>query len=430
MTLRTPIGWTVATLADAAIQKNGMFVDGPFGSNLKTSDYTDAGVRLVQLQNIGEGTFNDKNKKYVSLQKASELVRHQALEGDIVIAKMAEPVARACRLPASSDNWIIVADCMRIRVDESRFDADFVQYAINAKHTRSVAEANSTGTTRKRINLSKAKSLPLLHPPLPEQKKIAEVLSSVDETIAATKAVIDQTKQVKKGLLQTLLTKGIGHTKFKQTELGEIPESWEVVKLEDLLADTKTPMRSGPFGSALKKAELVESGIPFLGIDNVHVERFEPTYRRFVTPEKFDELKRYAVFSHDVMITIMGTVGRCCVVPEGVGNMLSSKHVWTMSFDRQKYVPELVCWQLNYAPWVLKEFWRTSQGGVMSAISSKVLRTLLLPKPPLNELEKIADILASKNEAIHATEAKLNQLQILKSGLMSDLLTGRKRVEV
>ena len=73
-------------------------------------------------------------------------------------------------------------------------------------------------------------------------------------------------------------------------------------------------MRSGPFGSALLKHELVEAGIPLLGIDNVHVERFEATFSRFVTPQKFRELERYAVRPRDLMITIMGTVGRCCLV--------------------------------------------------------------------------------------------------------------------
>ena len=76
---------------------------------------------------------------------------------------------------------------------------------------------------------------PLLLPPLPEQTKIAAILSSVDEAIAATQSVIDQTRKVKQGLLQDLLTRGIGHTRFKQTEIGEIPEAWEVKRLDSVV---------------------------------------------------------------------------------------------------------------------------------------------------------------------------------------------------
>ncbi len=123
---------------------------------------------------------------------------------------------------------------------------------------------------------------------------------------------------------------------YKKTELGWLPEEWGVEKLETLLAKIPSAMRSGPFGSALLKHELVEQGIPLLGIDNIFVEKFENKFKRFVTQEKFNELSRYSVRSRDVVITIMGTVGRCCVIPEKTETSLSSKHLWTMTFDVKK----------------------------------------------------------------------------------------------
>jgi len=109
-----------------------------------------------------------------------------------------------------------------------------------------------------------------------------------------------------------------------------------------LLGDIDPAMRSGPFGSALLKQELVEAGLPLLGIDNVHTERFVADYTRFVTPKKFAQLVvRYAVRPDDLMITIMGTVGRCCLVPEDIGQALSSKHTWTISLNQNTYSPYL-----------------------------------------------------------------------------------------
>jgi type I restriction enzyme S subunit len=250
----------------------------------------------------------------------------------------------------------------------------------------------------------------------------------VDEAIASTQAVIDQTRKVKQGLLQQLLTRGIGHTKFKESAIGKIPKEWKVVRLESLLANIPYSMRSGPFGSTLKKEDLVESGIPFLGIDNIHRELFIANYKRFISEDKFKELKRYAVREEDVVITIMGTVGRSCVLPFGIGQALSSKHLWTMTFDRNIYRTDLICWQLNYAPWVLKEFNRTAQGGVMSAINAKVLRNLLLPLPPKTEQDQIVTFLTSAVEQVRNEENKLASLKRLKCGLMQDLLTGKVRV--
>jgi type I restriction enzyme, S subunit len=266
-------------------------------------------------------------------------------------------------------------------------------------------------------------------PPAPEQRKIAAILSSVGDAIATTRKVIEQTKRVKQGLLQTLMTRGIGHTRFKKTEVGEIPEAWEVVTLESLLAPCETPMRSGPFGSALLKKELVPEGIPLLGIDNIHEEEFRPTYSRYVTPEKFDELQRYAVRPRDVVITIMGTVGRTCVVPPGTGQALSSKHLWTMTFDPSRYLPELISLQLNWAPWVQKHFKSQSQGGIMKAIRSDVLRTTPLPLPPPAEQQQIASILASCVAVEEAAQREAKPLEQLKRGLIQDLLTGRVRVQ-
>lgn len=307
-------------------------------------------------------------------------------------------------------------------------DAEFLYQMIASQKTTFASKAQ--GSTFEAINKSDLADLLLPIPPLPEQKKIAAILTSVDEAIAATDALIAQTRRVKQGVLKHLLTRGIGHTRFKQTEIGEIPERWEVARLESLLADVDTPMRSGPFGSALLKSELVDEGIPFLGIDNIHVERFVDSYRRFITEEKYRSLKRYAVRPDDVVITIMGTVGRCCLIPKNIGKAISSKHIWTMSFDQKRYRPALVCWQLNYAEWVLSKFRATSQGGIMEAINSKTLRDLLLPLPPIDEQIEIEAALAGFNVELDRCQSTLDSMKTLKSALMSDLLTGRKRVSL
>lgn len=327
------------------------------------------------------------------------------------------------------DKKVTISPTMAI-IEPNEVDKIYLVNALRSHVVSTQIRSLLTGSTRASLGIALLRRLKIPLPPLPEQKKIAEVLGSVDAAIATTEAVIAQTRRVKQGLLTDLLTKGIGHTKFKQTDLGQIPESWDVVRLETLLVKDKVAMRSGPFGSALKKAELVSDGIPFLGIDNVQKEHFVSAYKRFVTKQKFDALRRYSVFEGDVMITIMGTVGRCCVVPPGIGDALSSKHIWTMSFDRNQYFPELICWQLNYARWVLSAFQGEAQGGIMSAINSKVLRNLKLPLPSIDEQRQMAAILNELNSNIHIEQTKLEQLKRVKKGLMAALLTGKKRVMV
>jgi type I restriction enzyme S subunit len=157
-------------------------------------------------------------------------------------------------------------------------------------------------------------------------------------------------------------------------------------------------------------------------------ERFVKNFTRFVDPKKAAKLKRYRVRPRDLMITIMGTVGRCCLVPDDIGVALSSKHTWTISLNQKAYSPYLACLQINYAPWVLRHFARDEQGGIMSSIRSDTLRTTVLPVPPREEITALENILRSIASEIDNTNNLLRKLRALKTGLMQDLLTGRKRV--
>ena len=124
----------------------------------------------------------------------------------------------------------------------------------------------------------------------------------------------------------------------------------------------------------------------------------------------------------------MGTVGRCCVIPDGFGEMLSSKHLWTMTFDESKVLPELVCWQLNHAPWVLSRFRAKSQGGIMDAIQSSTLKELRLPLPLMAEQKQILQIYREATSYLQMMRDEGSKLALQKSGLMQDLLTGKVSV--
>jgi type I restriction enzyme S subunit len=290
------------------------------------------------------------------------------------------------------------------------------------------------------LNRNDVYSLTISLPFSSERTKIAEILDTLDTAIHATEAIITKLKAVKQGLLHDLLTRGIDENgelrppqaeapeRYKASPLGWIPKEWEAKLLGDLLADVDPSMRSGPFGSALLKHELTEVGHPLLGIDNVHAEKFVAEYTRFVSPQKFAQLSRYAVRANDLMITIMGTVGRCCLVPLNVGQALSSKHTWTISLDQEAYSPYLAMLQVNYSPWVLEHFARDQQGGTMSAIRSETLRSTLLPCPTRAEQYLIEERLHELSARIQLELQTLAKRHAQKSGLMDDLLTGRVRV--
>ncbi|MDX6749219.1 restriction endonuclease subunit S [Geminicoccaceae bacterium 1502E] len=305
-----------------------------------------------------------------------------------------------------------------------------IERYINWLHSR------SQGSTFLAIGSADLRSLPIpIRVSSHADELAAEQLNGVDSQITHTEALIAKQEQVRAGLMQDLFTRGVDESGrlrppredapelYHETALGWLPREWEVIALEELLAQVACPMRSGPFGSALRANELVQAGVPLLGIDNVQVEHFEATFSRFVSPAKASELFRYRAFPGDVVITIMGTVGRACVIPEGYGELLSSKHLWTMTFDTGIVVPRLISWQLNFAPWVKAWFRKESQGGIMDAIQSSTLRTLKLPVPPRVEQERMAERYDVATNLISQLRADLRKLRRARTGLLRDLLT-------
>jgi type I restriction enzyme S subunit len=277
--------------------------------------------------------------------------------------------------------------------------------------------------------------------PLAEQRRIAEILDTADEAIRLTELAIAKLEDVREGLLHDLLTCGLDENgelrdprrhpdRFQDSPFGQIPRTWSVATVESLLAPVDPAMRSGPFGSSLLKGEMVDDGIPIIGIDNVYPESFRAEYSRFVTPHKAAELARYRLYPSDLLVTIMGAVGRACLVPEDIGHALSSKHVWALTLDADRYSPYLACAQVNRATWVARHFAREEQGGVMSAIRSDALRSTLLPVPPIEEQARMEGVLRAAAARVEKERSALEKMIQARLGLSSDLLSGRVRVAI
>ena len=204
---KIPVGWEVIPFLELADKKiKYSFTGGPFGSDLKSEHYTDSGVRVIQLQNIGDGHFINKDFVYTSEEKAEALKSCQIYPNDIILAKMAEPVARACIIPNIESKYLMGSDGIRLHIDKSKFDTQFIYQSINFNRFRDIAIARSTGTTRLRIGLTALKKIPISIPPLEEQKQIADILSAADEKVEVLRAKKEKYETLKKGLLQKLLS--------------------------------------------------------------------------------------------------------------------------------------------------------------------------------------------------------------------------------
>lgn len=280
-----------------------------------------------------------------------------------------------------------------------------------------------TGSAQPKLNQAQLKKIPVVYPPLKEQQKIADILSTVDEQIENTEQLIEKTKELKKGLMQRLLTKGIGHTKFKQTDLGEIPEEWEVKKIGDF-CKVKSSKR-------IHQKDYVQVGVPFFRSKEVKelANNRAITTEIYITKEKYDEIKsKFDVPKKgDILITSVGTIGDVWI-SDGREFYYKDGNL-TQIVRNDKLEPVLIKYLFN-SPLLRSQYLNQSNGSAQMALTIEKINKLNIVVPSKAEQKKIISILSAVDEQITSYEKEREKYMELKKGLMQQLLTGKKRVTV
>ncbi|MCK4395474.1 restriction endonuclease subunit S [candidate division WOR-3 bacterium] len=262
-------------------------------------------------------------------------------------------------------------------------------------------------------------------PPLAEQKKIAEILTTVNEAIEKSDEIIEKIKELKKGLMQELLTRGIGHKKFKRTKIGEIPEDWGVLALDDISEEIyRYP--------TYYNINYVKQGIPEvrgrLIKSNGTLETDLSKYRS-ISPETAAEFPRTCLREGDFVMSVRGTMGKVAIIPKFLDGANMTANLIRISPDRNKIFP-LFFHQILIGDKFQKILNITSSSTTIKTIKAPELKRLKFAIPPLTEQKKIAGILSTVDEDIEREVDNKKELEIIKKGLMQVLLTGKKRVKV
>ena len=169
--------WENRPLGSLAVK----YSDGPFGSNLKSSDYTPTGVRVIRLQNIGAGKFLDRDRAYISDQHYRDLERHECLPGDVLIGTLGEPNLRACLQPDGILRAINKADCVQFRADQNQVTPQYIVGLLNQPSVGRMAESLILGQTRGRISMGRLRSFEVPTPPLGLQREYSNRVLAAEE---------------------------------------------------------------------------------------------------------------------------------------------------------------------------------------------------------------------------------------------------------
>lgn len=227
----------------------------------------------------------------------------------------------------------------------------------------------ANGVTFKEISRGTVKKLEIELPSRTEQCRVVDLLSSADGIVRMRREAEAKAKEIIPALFLDMFG-------------GE--SSNPVVKVDDCLASKKGGIRTGPFGSQLLHSEFTSEGIAVLGIDNAVNNRFEWSVRRFISPEKYEQLTRYTVRPGDVLITIMGTCGRCAIVPEGIPVTINTKHLCALTLARDSCLPEYLQGAFLFDPAVRRQLAAATKGAIMAGLNMQIIRNLRVQLPSID----------------------------------------------
>jgi len=399
-----PEEWEVVRLGEVA---NVVMGQSPPGNS-----YNEIGEGFPFLQGKAEfGSLHPKHIKYTTIPmklapKNSILLSVRAPVGDTNIADIEYCIGRGLSSISFKEGNNIFLFYMLI-------------------HLKGDLEKEGTGSIFKAITKEKLFNFKLPLPSLSEQQKIATVLSAVQEAKEKTQAVIDATKALKKSMMKHLFTYGpvppeeTENVPLKETEIGKVPEDWEVVKLGEI-----GEFQYGYTASASRE----KIGPQFLRITDIDLARSKIEWSDVPYCKISDkDYLKYRLNDEDILFTRIGaTTGKTCIVKNPPKSVFAS-YLIRYKVDLKKVIPFFI-----YYFTTNKEYWdqinASKEGKLKKGVSSSQLKTFDFPLPPLPVQQKIASILSAIDNKIEAEENKKKSLEELFKTLLHSLMTAKIRV--
>ena len=405
-----PEDWEVVRLGEVAQIIMGQSPPG--------DTYNEIGEGIPFLQ--GKAEFTDIfpiPKKYTTkpikvAPKGSILISVRAPVGDVNLVDREYCIGRG-----------LAAICVTNKANKK-----FVFWGL--KYLKPLLEKEGSGSTFKSINKEKLINFLIPLPPLPEQKAIARVLKAIQDAIEATERVIAAAKELKKSLMRHLFTYGPvpvserDRVRLKETEIGPIPEDWEVVRLGEI-CDVKGGKRL-PKGHSFSE---IPTKFPYIRVVDFMNWTVDTKNLKYLTEEDAKLLQRYRIFSEDVFISIAGTVGLVGMIPKELnGAYLTENAARIIIKDFNILEPNFLVAFLASARGQYEIDQRTTKTSQPKLALTRI-REIPIPLPPLPIQQKIAQILKAVDDKIEAEEKKKEALQALFKTLLHHLMTGKIRVK-
>lgn len=422
-----PEDWEVKTIFELVNFQKSLFDDGDW---IEAKHITNKGIRLIQTGNIGIGRYVEKDaKKYIFEESFETLKCKELYKGDLLICRLAEPAGRACVLPDIGEDKVITSvDVTIFRPSNEIANREFYnQYFSSSDWFKFVLEQVG-GTTHKRISRGSLGKIPVVYPEPKEQTAIANALSDVDLLITELEKLITKKQAIKVATMQQLLT---GRTRLpqfalredgsnkgtKQSELGEIPEDWEIINIEELGhvdPENLSSTTSSDYEFNYISLEQIEKGV-LLGTIKTIFKNAPSRARRVIK-------------KGDILVsTVRPNLMSHYFIQHDANDLICSTGFSVIRFYKEKLCPGYL-YQHLFSSVINYQIEMLISGSNYPAINSGDVKKLKIQVGNVEEQTAIATILSDMDEEIQALEQRLSKTHQIKQGMMQELLTGRTRL--
>lgn len=416
--LTIPAGWTRVTIKELA-GATGIFVDGDW---IESKDQDPNGnIRLLQLADIGDGAFLSKSDRWINEDSFVQLRCSELVTGDVLIARMANPLGRACLMPALVQRCVTVVDVAALRVDSEYFDNRWVMYTINSPQIRAEIATQSSGTTRTRISRGRLGDIEIPFPPKAEQIRIADQLDALLTRIQSYNRRFDTIptllKQFRKAVLDAA-TLGTLTADWRQANGGDY--SWKDVQLSDI-----AEVQGGVTKDAKRQSALDEE-VPYLRVANVQRGYIDLTEVKTIRVPQA-KLENLLLDKGDILFNEGGDLdklGRGWVWDGQIPRCTFQNHVFRARLFDKENQPKFVSWWGNSRG--LEYFIRSGkQTTNLASINKKMLESLPIRLPSQSEQTEIVrrveaffalvERLETRAAIIHTQAQRLTPLVLAKA---------------
>lgn len=434
-----PSHWEVAKLNNICDIITDYVASGSFAdirnnvSYLSEPDYAML-IRTADLSNKNTST----NKVYINKHSYNFLKNSNLFGGEVILPNIGS-VGDVYIMPENLyEHMSLAPNSIMLK---TKYSNKYFYYYFFSKSGKDSLILLGASSVQAKFNKTELRTLKTIVPTINEQEHIVSYLDikcgEVDKVISTQEKRIALLQELKQSIITHAVTKGLNpNVKMKDSGIewiGEVPEHWEVCKVKNILIKGKNGIKIGPFGSSLTGN--VGEGLPYklYGQWNI-IDRDFTAGTNTINQNVYNRLTNYKVIEGDILVSMMGTIGKCATVPENIKEGVMDSHVVKISLNKSIFNNQYFeyFYDKDNSNIAFNEINKLKGGSIMDGLNSSIIKNLSITVPPLAEQQEIAYYLdkrcASIDASISKAQREIELLQEYKQSLITEVVTGKRKV--